>query len=119
MHGSKPALAVFWSTARVWVLTSLTLSAEGEAVLSSSKTLARMFAATFSVTAQFVVCSVVLPCSELSPLSDFVSCQSFWESLSMLRDAVLVFELDWVCACFSLSKSAFSWEYLLTFYEVT
>ena len=33
----------------------------------------------------------------------------------MLRDAVFVFQLDWICACFSLSKSAFSWECLLTF----
>ena len=84
MHGSKPALAVFWSTARVWVLTSLTLSAEGEAVLTSSKTLARTFAAAFPATFPFVVCSVVPPCSDLSPLSDFVSCQSFGVSLSML-----------------------------------
>ena len=78
MHGSKPALAVFWSTARVWVLASLTLSAEGEAALalSSSKTLAKTFAATFLVTAPFVVCDVLCH-SELSPFSDFVSCQSF------------------------------------------
>ena len=115
IHGSKPAVAEFWSTARVWVLTSLTLSAEGEAVLSSSKTLARTFAAAFPVTAPFVVCSVVLPRSELSPFSDFVRCQSFWESLSMLRDAVFVFQLVWVCVCFSLSRSTFSWECLLTF----
>ena len=114
IHGSKPAVAVFWSTTHVWVLTSLTLSAEGEAVLSSSKTLARTFAAAFPVTA-FVVCSVVLPRSELSLFSDFVSCQSFWESLSMLRDAVFVFQLAWVCVCFSLSRSTFSWECLLTF----
>ena len=67
MHGPKPALGVFWSTARVWVLTSLTLSAEGEAVLSSSKTLARTFAASFPVTAPFVVCSVVLLRFDLSP----------------------------------------------------
>ena len=72
IHGSKPAVAELWSTARVWVLTSLTLSAEGEAVLSSSKTLARTFAAAFPVTAPFVVCSVVLPRSELSPFSDFL-----------------------------------------------
>ena len=78
IHGSKPAVAEFWSTARVWVLTSLTLSAEGEAVLSSSKTLARTVAAAFPVTAPFVVCSVVLPRSGLSPFSDFVSCLSFW-----------------------------------------
>ena len=90
IHGSKPAVAEFWSSARVWVLTFLTLSAEGEAVLSSSKTLTRTFAAAFPVTAPFVVCSV-LPRSELSLFSDFVSCQSFWESLSMLRDAVFVF----------------------------
>ena len=74
MHGSKPALAVFWSTACVWVLTSLTLLAEGEAVLSS-KTLAKTFAPTFPVTVPFEVCSVVLSRSELSPFSDFVSCQ--------------------------------------------
>ena len=100
IHGSKSAVAEFWSTARVWVLTSLALSAEGEAVLSSSKTLARTFAAAFPVTAPFVVCSVVLPRSELSPFSDFVSCQSFWVSLSMLRDAVFAFQLAWVCVCF-------------------
>ena len=104
MHGSKPALAVFWSTARVWVLTSLNLSAEGQAVLSSSKTLARTFAAAFPVTAPLVVCSVALPCSELFSLCEFVSCQSFWESLSMLRDAVFMFELDWACACFGLNQ---------------
>ena len=33
---SKPALAVSWSTARVWVLTSLTLSADGASVNSRS-----------------------------------------------------------------------------------
>ena len=89
IYGSKPTLPVFWSTGRVWVLTSLTRSAEGEAVLSPLKTLARTCAVAFPVTAPFVVCSVVLPRSELSPFSDFVSCQSFGESLSMLRDAVL------------------------------
>ena len=113
IHGSKPAVAEFWSTTHVWVLTSL--SAEGEAVLSSSRTLTRTFAAALPVTAPLVVCSVVLPHSELSPFSDFVSCQSFWESLSMLRDAVFVFQLAWACVCFSLSRSAFSWECLLTF----
>ena len=80
-------------TVCVKVLKSLTLSAEGEAVLSSSKTLARTFAATFPVTTPFMVCSVVLPCSDLSQFSDFVSCQSFWESLSMLRDAVFIVQL--------------------------
>ena len=39
----------------------------------------------------------------------------FWESLSMLRDAVFVFQLAWICVCFSLSRSTFSWECLLTF----
>ena len=53
-----------------------------------------------------MVCSVVLPCSEVSPLCDLVSCQSFWVSLSMLRVAFFVFQHDWICACFSLSKSA-------------
>ena len=90
-HGSKPALAVFWSTARVWVLTFFALSAKGEAVLSSSKTLAMPFGDVFPVTAPLVVCSA-LSRSELSPFSDFVSCQSSWESLSMLRDAVFVFQ---------------------------
>ena len=84
-------------------------------MLSSSKTLARSFAAAFPVTALFVFNNVVLPRSNLSPFSDFVSCQSFWESLSMLRDAVFVFQLGWVCVCFSLSRSTFSWECLLTF----
>ena len=95
---------------RLKVLTSLTLSAEDEAVLSSSKALARTFAAAFAVTAPFVVYSVVLPRSELPPFSDFVSCQSFWESLTMLRDAVFVFQLAWVCVCFFffLSRSTFS-----------
>ena len=96
MHGSKPALAVFWSTARVWALTSLTLSASGEAVLSSSETLARTFTAAFPVTAPFVVCSVLLSRSEFFPFSDFVSYQRFLVSLSTLRDAVFVFQLDWV-----------------------
>ena len=64
MHGSKPALAVFWNT--IWDLAFLTLSGEGEAVLSSPKALAMTFAAAFPVTAPFVVCSVVLPRSELS-----------------------------------------------------
>ena len=68
---------MFRSTAHVWVLTSLTLSADGEVVLSSSKTLARTFAVDFPATAPFVVCSVALHRSELSPSSDFVSCQSF------------------------------------------
>ena len=77
IHGSKPALTVFWGTARVWVLTSLTLSAEGEAVRSSSKTLARTFSAASPMTAPFVVCSVLLTRSVLSPFSGFVSCQLF------------------------------------------
>ena len=98
MHGSKPALAVVWTTALVGVLTSLTLSAEGEAVLPSSKILARTFAAVSPVTALFVVCSVVLLRSELSQFSDFASCKTFWESLSMLMDAVFVFQFDWACA---------------------
>ena len=106
IHGSKPALAAFWSRARVWVLKPLTQLAEDEAVLSSSTTLARMFATAFPVTAPFVVCSVVLPRSEFSPFSNFVRCQ---------RDYVFVFQLDWVCVCFSLSKSNFSWGCLLTF----
>ena len=37
----------------------------------------------------------------------------------MLRDAVFAFQLDCVRACFSISKFAFSWECLLTFYGVS
>ena len=47
MYGSKPTSAVFRSTARDRVLSSLTLS--------SSKTLARTFAAAFPVIVPFVV----------------------------------------------------------------
>ena len=76
MLGSKPTQAVFCSTTRVWTQTSLILSADGEAVLSSSKTLATTFAAAFPVAAPLVVCSVVLPRSELPPFGDFLSCHS-------------------------------------------
>ena len=59
MHGSKPALAVYWGIACIWVLTALILPAIGEAEFSSSKTLARTFAAAFPVTTPSVVCNVV------------------------------------------------------------
>ena len=72
--------------------------------------MAGMFTAAFPVTAPFVVCSVVLLLSELSPLSDFVSRQSFFVcvSLSIFREAVLIFEPVY-------SSGAFRRECLSTF----